>query len=200
MTHREQQYESGTDRSQEDPGATHRQLILRRKFLKLGAAGGAALVASVYVKPSFRSIGALPAYAQATPVGGDGCTPGYWKNHNDWPSPYTWTTHFSDDYPAGVFDTGLYGGIFGTLTLYDALTQKGGCEKALGRHGVAALLNAADLGISFGLSVDDVKAKVKSGLASSDCAFIESVKDELEGYNEASCPLGGKAVHPDDDK
>jgi len=70
------------------------------------------------------------------PPGFEGCTPGYWKqpqHFDSWPSPYVPGMAFED-----VFDD-----VFGSSTLLDALKFKGGGLQALGRHTVAALLNAA---------------------------------------------------------
>jgi hypothetical protein len=197
MTDKEQQHLDGTERSQDSRGSAHKNLVLRRQFLKLGAAGGAALVASVYVKPSFRSIGAAPAYA-ATPVGDVGCTPGFWKNWTalPWPSPYTINQGFLTVFSAASLHDSL-----SSKSLLEALQQGGGCEMALGRHAVAALLNAASLGASFGLTEANVITLVNAALAlvPIDCAAILNTKDQLEGLNEASCPLGGNTVDPLDD-
>lgn len=194
MTRREQQYGSGTARSPDDRGALRRRRLVRRKFLKLGVAGGAALLASAYVKPAFLSVGSGPAYA-ATPVPG-GCTPGYWKNHPGvWPAPYDTDPLFSSVFTVPSEHAASLGG---TKTLSDVLTQGGGCEKALGRHGVAALLNArgTELGelSGFPLTVPVVVVAVNDALAGPDCgqpgSTIESTKNYLEGWNEQSCPLG----------
>ena len=62
------------------------------------------------------------------PEGGEGCTPGYWKqsHHFDsWPEGYT-----QSDYYDAVFGvTSSFGG-----TLLEALKRGGGKEKALGRQ------------------------------------------------------------------
>ena len=66
--------------------------------------------------------------------GGEGCTPGYWKQRHHLGS---WTGYG----PGEDYDV-----VFGVVasfdkTLLEALWQGGGGEKALGRHAVAALLN-----------------------------------------------------------
>lgn len=191
MAAREQLNGSGTARSPNKRRALQKRRLVRRKFLKLGAAGGAAMVASLYVSPSFRSIGALPAYAQATPVGSEGCTPGFWKNRWEqaWPAGYDADQLFVDYFAV----PSQYSGSLGSpMTLLEALMQGGGCEKALGRHGVAALLNAAQLSLTFGLTEGQVIGMVSGALATEDCAQIESIKDSLNGANEESCPLGGR--------
>ena len=78
-----------------------------------------------------------------------GCTPGYWRqpHHADsWPAPYTPTTPFSD-----VFEDAFPG-----MTLDQVLGEGGGDLDALGRHTVAALLNATSPDVDFELTTQEV--------------------------------------------
>jgi hypothetical protein len=119
--------------------------------------------------------GAIDNIELSPEMGGEGCTPGYWKN-TLWAWPPTGYT------PGQDFDA-----VFGVdffnpdVTLEQALNQGGGGFYRLGRHGTAALLNAAHPDVEYGLSVAEVIALVQSGDA-----------DTLEQYNEAGCPLSGK--------
>lgn len=133
----------------------------RRRLLKGGLAGA----------PVLMTLASRPAHATgavcATPSGYysaqtfhshnpqnvtcTGLTPGYWKTHIDpgdhpyaWPSPYIPTTTFAPPTPATKFND-----VFGSnpfpanvITLLDVLNQGGGGAIAVGRHIVAALLNA----------------------------------------------------------
>lgn len=106
------------------------------------------------------------------PSGGQGCTPGYWKNHlEDWPP-----TGYS---PADIFDT-----VFGTsywnasYTLDDAINQGGGGVNRLSRHGTAALLNAAHPDVNYPYSVAQVISWVQAGIA-----------DPLAQANELGCSI-----------
>jgi hypothetical protein len=108
--------------------------------------------------------------------GGEGCTPGYWKN-----TRMHWCAWDVAGYsPTDDFDT-----VFGTnyfnpdRTLLVALQTGGGGYDALGRHAVAALLSASHAGVDYGLTVQQVIDAVKAG-----------DKDLLAGYNEMGCPLG----------
>lgn len=72
-------------------------------------------------------------------TGNNGCSPGYWKNHQ-FPAPYTSSTTF-----ASVFGNNVYG----DATLLTVLSTGGGGLAALGRQTVSALFNAtvyADFG------------------------------------------------------
>ncbi len=89
--------------------------------------------------------------------GGEGCTPGFWKNHlDDW-GPTGYTT--GDDFDT-VFGVSLFNP---DITLDDALNLKGGGVKKLARHGTAALLNAAHPAVDYPLSVAQVIAAVQAG-------------------------------------
>lgn len=115
-----------------------------------------------------------------TPTGGgEGCTPGFWKNRGlrlGWPAPYA----PGDSYDTVFGVTSDFGG-----TLLAAVRRGGGGETALGRHAVAALLNAASSNVDYDLSEAEVIALVQGAYSSGD---FEGVKDELEGFNEQNAP------------
>lgn len=112
------------------------------------------------------------------PGGGEGCTPGYWKQSHHFDS---WVGHATRDLFNTVFGvTSSFGG-----TLLEALKRGGGKEKALGRHAVAALLNAAS-SVYYDLTEDEVKEAVQDAYASGD---FNGVKGDLEELNELGCPL-----------
>jgi hypothetical protein len=115
--------------------------------------------------------------------GGEGCTPGFWKNHpEEWPAPYDPADLFSD-----VFGVTIAGDP--DLTLGEALRLGGGGENALARAAVAALLNAASDEVNFEFTVEEVIEKVQDAIASGDPEEIEDLKDELDRENNRGCPL-----------
>jgi hypothetical protein len=104
---------------------------------------------------------------------GEGCTPGFWKNHlTHWgPTGYT---------PDMIFDDVFGCEIFGDdTTLFEAASPEI-THNTLAAHGVAALLNASHPGVNFGLTVGEVFDAVCSG-----------DKDTLTEANESLCPLSG---------
>jgi hypothetical protein len=114
--------------------------------------------------------------------GGEGCTPGFWKNHLDWwPDAYQPDHDFDTVFGVNVFDP--------DLTLLDAARRGGGGVNALGRHAVAALLNAESEGVDYGMSTDAVIAAVQAALGPG--GDVEGTKDHFERFNETGCPLGG---------
>jgi hypothetical protein len=105
--------------------------------------------------------------------GGEGCTPGFWKNH------YThWAlTGYS---PEDIFDDVFGCEIFGDDTTLGEAVHVEWTHNVLAFHGVAALLNAAHPDVDFDYSESEVKDLVCDG-----------DKDALADANEEGCPLSG---------
>jgi len=106
-----------------------------------------------------------------------GCTPGYWRQKQHM---YNWTTHA----PSDRFDV-----VFGVpyrVTLFEAVTAGGGGERALGRHAVAALLNATNYTVAYKYTAAEVITMVQQAWGTKD---VEKVKNILEAENEVGCPL-----------
>ncbi len=127
--------------------------------------------------PPTTTSGATTTTTTEPPGGGEGCTPGYWKQPHHFDS---WIGYQTGDEFDVVF------GVPYDVTLLQALSTGGGAEKALGRHAVAALLNAASGDVSFAFTEADVIALVQSAWASGD---FGTAKDTLADENESSCPL-----------
>jgi len=111
----------------------------------------------------------------------DGCTPGYWKqpHHFDsWAAPYTPETLFAD-----VFEDAFPG-----LTLLEVLKLRGGGLNALGRHTVAALLNAASPDVDYGATKDYVIAAFNATFPGTKIQY-NVLKDYFGDFNEEGCPL-----------
>jgi hypothetical protein len=122
------------------------------------------------------------------PPGGEGCTPGFWKNH-----PEDWVGYSPTATLTSVFGAGGLGSL-GSTTLLDALSFKGGstleeAKQILLRHAVAALLNAAHPDVDYDMTTAEVIALVQTALASGDREDILAAKDTLAGLNEEGCPL-----------
>jgi hypothetical protein len=114
---------------------------------------------------------------------GEGCTPGYWKqpqHFGNWPAPYTPDELFTD---AGFEDA------FPDMTLLEVLSQGGGGLNALGRHTVAALLNAASPDVDYDLTAQDVIDMFNAVFPGTKAEY-EELKDIFAGFNEQNCPLG----------
>jgi len=104
---------------------------------------------------------------------GEGCSPGFWKNHY---------THWG---PTGYSPDDVFDDVFGCTVVGDGTTLGDAIHieqthNQLAFQGVAALLNASHPGIDNPTSPDDVKAMVCAG-----------DKDGLTAVNIENCPLSG---------
>jgi hypothetical protein len=129
------------------------------------------------------------------PCGGEGCTPGFWKNNGDkhgasaWCDAYDPADSFSSAF--GVVITVRAGGKKNNPitdpTLLQALNANGGGINALARHAVAALLNACSDCVQYAMvSPAQVIAAVQAEVPDGD---IEGLMNEFAFYNEAGCPV-----------
>jgi len=124
-----------------------------------------------------------------TPVlGGEGCTPGFWKNWTGAPpglqpnacsaTGYHWSDPFTR---AGFVDA------YRSRTFLQVLDLRGGGKNALGRHTVAALLNAAHPNVAYDLTVAEVVAMFNDVIQNN--GDVTALKNLFESYNEQGCPL-----------
>ncbi|HEX6134064.1 MAG TPA: hypothetical protein VFZ24_08870 [Longimicrobiales bacterium] len=116
--------------------------------------------------------------AEEVPTG-EGCTPGYWKQPQHfayWTAPYTPSTWFAD----------VFSDAFPGMTLLDVASLGGGGLKALGRHAVAALLNAANPSVDYGMTAGEVIAAFNAAYASGD---YDTLKNQFVEWNERGCSV-----------
>ncbi len=71
--------------------------------------------------------------------------------------------------------------------MIDALNAGGGGDYALGRHGVAALLNASNPDVDYKYTEAQVIAVVAGAMGT---PGAEAAKNQLAAQNEAGCPIG----------
>jgi hypothetical protein len=116
------------------------------------------------------------------PPGGQGCTPGFWKQ----------SQHF-DSYPAPYTPSSNFGAVFGvtpstgaSTTFLTALGLNGGGEAALMRHATAALLDAASTAVNYAYTPAAVIQLVQEAYATQ---TFEPIKNLFEAQNEKGCPL-----------
>lgn len=105
--------------------------------------------------------------------GGEGCTPGFWKNHLD-----AWTDYAPSDNFLAIFGVGP------DISLLDAVNLNGGHFNALVRHATAALLNAASPDVDYPYSEAEIISMVQDAYSSGEW---EMPKDDLEAANELGC-------------
>lgn len=110
-------------------------------------------------------------------TGGQGCSPGYWKNHNA---------------PAGYNKSALFGSVFENafpgMTMQQVLSQGGGGIKALGRHTVSAYYNALALGANYELTPAQVIAKFNAANPNGNINGLIAELEALQDVNGRVCP------------
>jgi hypothetical protein len=107
--------------------------------------------------------------------GGEGFTPGYWRNHTeDWVG-YSTDADFDTTFGVDWYDP--------DITLLDAVWMRGGGLKALTRHAAAALLNAAHPDVAYDMTVGDVLAEVQA-VDPEDRGAVTALKNTFETLNE----------------
>ena len=132
--------------------------------------------------------------AGAVTIGhGEGCTPGYWKNH-----PGAWEENKPSDTLGSEFTFPAELSGLESKTFMQALKFGGGttvldAAKLLMKAAVASFLNAANDDIKFPYrrygNPFDIQQKVNEALASLDRETMLELKDHLDGLNNEGCPL-----------
>jgi hypothetical protein len=120
------------------------------------------------------------------PPGGDGCTPGYWKNHTE-----DWVDFEPTDTVGSVFANA---GSLGSMTLLAALKNGGGstledAKRLLIHHAVAALLNSTHPDVDYAFTTAQVIAWTSDMLTSTDRDAILGLKDLFDTENNRGCTV-----------
>jgi hypothetical protein len=127
-----------------------------------------------------------------TPEGGEGCTPGFWKNNADKKEASQWTDPFDPtDLVSSVFSAAPSS--VASLTLLEGLSLGGGGVNALTRQAIAAVLSAAHPDIDYPLSVSEIVTAVNAAYLSGDADVIEDLKNELDTFNNLGCDISQNA-------
>ena len=121
--------------------------------------------------------------ATATSSTGDGCSPGFWKEHTEvWgPSGYAPNDSFESVFGRDVFSN--------DPSLLDVLNKGGGGVNALSRQAVAALLNASHPLGGYPMTADAVIQAYEAAIDSGDPLVIESQKNVFDAFNNGRCRL-----------
>jgi len=120
-------------------------------------------------------------------IGGDGCTPGYWKqpHHIDsWPVEPE--TLFSEVFGEEITIKLKKLGLVSNPTLLEALKAQGGKVNTAARHAVAAYLNSLSSDVNYDLNVDAIIAAFNGSYQSNNYG---SLIESLVNFNEQGCPL-----------
>ncbi len=150
--------------------------IIWTPVLQNGTTGSPTKVTTTSVTVTANDLqGALVTYYNhVLPVGGQGCSPGYWKQ----------TQHYHS-YPAGVTPNTLFGSIFENafpgMTLVQVLSQGGGGLNALGRQIVSAYLNSYTM--NYNLTTSQVVSQFNAIFPSSSKTGYDTFEAQLDNWN-----------------
>lgn len=161
-------------------------------------AGVASTTAQLFSAPANQNpdsllwiLGALRLPLQEVIEDPAGCTPGYWKNHED-----SWGgTGYSPGQTVGsVFSGASAFPSQAANTLLQALQGGGGSgleggARILLRAAVAALLNAAHSGVDYPWTTAEIIADVNAALTSGNRNTMLDLAAELDDDNNLGCPL-----------
>lgn len=133
------------------------------------------------------------------PLGGQGCTPGFWKNSKHYP---LWTGIVPTQLVGTVFTIqstfadGSSGSALASSTLAQGLAFQGGstlngAAQILLRAAIAGVLNANSPGVSYAMTATQVINSVNAALASNDRNTILNLATTIDGANngQQGCPL-----------
>ena len=135
---------------------------------------------------------------EAESCGGEGCTPGFWKNNGDKHGASAWcdrfdpsdpiSDHFSLNDPLVVRGKGK--NTITNPTLLQALNANGGGVNAMIRHGVAAMLNACSDCVQYAIgSPDQVISMIEDTLNGVGPYTVGELHSMFAEANEAGCPV-----------
>ncbi len=137
-------------------------------------------------------VGCLLVYRNSVvPGGGEGCTPGAWKNRLVKIGAWAVAGYATDDLVSDVFDVPA---VFSNTTLLEALKLKGGDSfdekvEILLRAGTAALLNAGHPEVDYNLTVSQVITQVNAAIATGDNAAVTDLATVLDDWNNQGCDI-----------
>lgn len=121
-------------------------------------------------------------YVAPPPTGGQGCSPGYWKNHN-FPAGYLKTQLFNSNIPGTDFENAFDG-----KTFQQVLSTGGGGLAALGRHTVSAYFNAVALGSNYELTPAEVVSMFNAVYPGGDYNGLKATFEALQDVGGRICP------------
>ena len=132
-----------------------------------------------------------PVHYYGTSGGAQGCSHGYWKNHEDsWPA----TGYSTSQKVSSVFSQAALYPSLGNATLMQSLSFNGGPDVTSAaanmlKQATGSLLNSAHAGVDFPWTTAQLISEVNAALASQDSNTLLSLASQLDHDNTLGCPL-----------
>ncbi|NND72644.1 MAG: hypothetical protein HKN43_13790 [Rhodothermales bacterium] len=136
--------------------------------------------------------GCLLVYRNSkVPGGGEGCTPGAWKNRLKKIGAWDLTGYATGDLVNDVFNAPV---VFDGVTLLEALSLQGGDSfdekvEILLRAATAALLNAGHPGVDYNLTPAQVITQVNDAIATGNNTAVTDLATQLDDWNNQGCDI-----------
>jgi hypothetical protein len=126
--------------------------------------------------------------AQAWPIGTQGCTLGFWKNHTS-----SWVTYAPTDTVGATFNLTSAQTPYAGTTLLAALQFQGGsdvlgAERILLKQAVAGLLNSS-AGLDYGAGTTEIINLTRNAILSGSRDRMISLAHQFDVRNNVGCPL-----------
>ena len=126
--------------------------------------------------------------AQAWPVGTQGCTLGYWKNHTS-----SWVTYSPTDTIGAVYNLTTAQTPYASDTLLQGLSLQGGpgvvgAQAILFKQAIAGLLNVS-AGLDYGATTVQAIGITRHAIVSGDRDLMITVAGQFQTRNSVGCPL-----------
>jgi hypothetical protein len=176
------------------PGAEHEVVTINTTSQPLIASGSVTFILGSLVTHTLGSAGIDNIEVCRRIIeGGEGCTPGFWKNH---PNAWAATGFSAVATLESVFNVPDALGL-DNVTLLDALSLPGGpgvlgASQILFRAAVAAILNAGHPDVAYDQSAASIITAVNTALASGNRTTILALATSLDNSNNAGCPINGR--------
>jgi len=132
-----------------------------------------------------------PVHYVGTTGGAQGCSHGYWKNHEkSWPA----TGYSTGQKVSSVFGQASLYPSLGNATLHQSLSFSGGSDVTgaaanMLKQATGSLLNAAHAGVDFPWVTAQLISDVNAALASQNASVLLSLASQLDQANNLGCPL-----------
>jgi hypothetical protein len=123
--------------------------------------------------------------------GAEGCSHGYWKNHEgSWPA----TGYSTNQKVSSVFSQASLYPSLGNATLHESLSFNGGPDVTAAaanmlKQATGSLLNSAHAGVDFPWTTAQLISDVDAALASKNSSVLLGLASDLDKANNLGCPL-----------
>ncbi|HEY0387257.1 MAG TPA: hypothetical protein VGC71_02335 [Gaiellales bacterium] len=150
--------------------------------------GRTLVLAALVVVLSAAAAASTAQRAHAWPIGTQGCTLGYWKNHTN-----AWVTYSPTDTIGATFHLTTVQTPYASNTLLEGLGFQGGSgllggERILLKQAIAGLLNSS-AGLDYGAGTTEIIGITHNAILSGNRDLMITRAGQFDTRNNVGCPL-----------